>query len=358
MKTHPVWRGVRMRSVLAGADPDAPARAVTLPTSWDDAAAAALASLAPGSRPAALAQAAEAWIGPLARRAGGAEVANPLSERLHTLLLLRRGTADAGVWQGRSEDAPAFVFNLAAFCDPGSGFDATVFAEAVATAFTGLALAAPGASTISVRIADLAGLLAALGIGYDTEAARDTGTRIAAMLREGAQAASASLAARLGTRMPNFAAVVGPAGPAEALLGAETAGIAPAFSPTRAGIGLTRTARAWLAAMSLSAEAALVALLNGENPLAPPGPASHLAMHDAVAPFLDEMPPRPFIPSNPPLMQSSRPRRRELPSRGQGFLKISASRSKRDLSRNWTPLLPLDLPVASAPGQPRRGLDS
>ena len=103
MRTHPVWRGVRTRTVLVGVDPDAPPRAVTLPTSWDDAAAAALAALAPGSRPVALAQAAEAWIGPLARRAASAELGIPLSDRLHTLLLLRRGAPDAAVWLGRAE---------------------------------------------------------------------------------------------------------------------------------------------------------------------------------------------------------------------------------------------------------------
>ena len=73
MKTPKMWHGVRMRKIALGADPDQPARALTLPAIWDDAAAAALAELAPGTGPASLAQVAEAWIRPIgdrARRAG------------------------------------------------------------------------------------------------------------------------------------------------------------------------------------------------------------------------------------------------------------------------------------------------
>ena len=47
----PLWRGVRMRRTSAGADPDEPARLITLPAAWDDAAAAGLAELAPGTGP-------------------------------------------------------------------------------------------------------------------------------------------------------------------------------------------------------------------------------------------------------------------------------------------------------------------
>ena len=36
----PAWRGIRMRRVSAGADPDAPQRLITLPAAWDDVAAA------------------------------------------------------------------------------------------------------------------------------------------------------------------------------------------------------------------------------------------------------------------------------------------------------------------------------
>ena len=69
MKNPKIWQGVRMRRIALGADPDQPLRALTLPAAWDDAAAAALAELAPGSGPASLALLADAWIRPIAERA-------------------------------------------------------------------------------------------------------------------------------------------------------------------------------------------------------------------------------------------------------------------------------------------------
>src|SRR5579875_3316099 len=110
MTKHPGWQGVRMRRVLAGADPDAPQRWITLPASWEDRAAEALAGLVPQG-PVSLVIAAEGW---------GAAV--------HALLRARRGAADAGAWRG----APVrgFVLNLAAFAEPGLGFDGAGFAEA------------------------------------------------------------------------------------------------------------------------------------------------------------------------------------------------------------------------------------
>ena len=81
-----------MRRVMAGSDPDAPPRLVTIPTAWDDIAAAALAALVPDAQPAMLATAADAWIRPIAERALRAGLEMPLSERLHRMLLLRHGS--------------------------------------------------------------------------------------------------------------------------------------------------------------------------------------------------------------------------------------------------------------------------
>ena len=127
------WRGVRMRRVLAAADPDAPLRQVTLPASWDDVAASGLAELAPGSGPVALTEAAERWIAPLATAASlagleaglnpglAAGLAPGLAERLHRMLLLRRGAPGVAVWRGRAAEAPAFSLNLVGFLDDGLG---------------------------------------------------------------------------------------------------------------------------------------------------------------------------------------------------------------------------------------------
>src|SRR4051795_349299 len=57
-----LWDGLPLRRQRAGADPDSPPRAVALPPEWEPEAAAALAALAPGRRPASLPRAAEAWI--------------------------------------------------------------------------------------------------------------------------------------------------------------------------------------------------------------------------------------------------------------------------------------------------------
>ncbi len=372
MKIPSSWQGVRMRRTLAGPDPDAPPRLVTLPASWDEAAAAALAALAGGTRPVRLSLAAEAWIRPLAIRAAKAGLALPLADRLHALLLTRRGAPDAGIWRGTPvagglpEPVPGFALNLAAFHEPGTGFALAAFAEAVETAVLALALARPDATRLAVRIADLAGLLAALGLDYESPAARDVAEAIAALFRGRADAASASLAASppghgygaearppaglatpARTEIPGLAeaaaralaeaaaacldakagprheatTAIAPAGPAEALLGVETGGIAPAFGPVRPEGGLTRAARAWLAARGIGAEAALAATLSGTPLFAAAPAAAHRAMQERVARFLHAVPPL-LVPGVPAFAAGPWPMPRpheSLPSHARGY---------------------------------------
>ena len=104
MKVDPDLAGRADAARDGGADPDAPPRLVTLPAAWDDAAAAALAALAPGDGPVRLAAAADAWIRPIAERALRAGLETPLAERLHRMLLLRHGAPDAPVWRGEATD--------------------------------------------------------------------------------------------------------------------------------------------------------------------------------------------------------------------------------------------------------------
>ena len=329
MKTTRTWQGVRMRRVTVGADPDAPPRLVTLPAAWDDTAAAALAGLAPGEGPVMLAAAADAWIRPVAERARRAGLEAPLAERLHRMLLLRHGAPSASVWQGQTAGVPGFVLNLASFHDGAGGFDAPAFAEAVETAVTALTLSAPAAPRLAIGVADLAGLLAALGIEYGSDASLAIARALAAILRGRAEAASGALARLFGTVAPTsldwpeppvgtpvpglaeaaraarqaaasgeglrhvaLTAIAEP-GPADALLGVETGGIAPPFSPLAATGALSRTTRAWLAAKGITAESALAELLGGGDPLPMPSAGAHAAMHDAVAPFVHAMPARP-----------------------------------------------------------------
>ncbi len=381
------WRGVRMRKLLAAPDPDAPPRHVTLPTAWDDVAASGLAELAPGAGAAVLAEAAESWIAPLAEAACRADLDSRLAERLHQMLLLRRGAPGPAIWRGVAAEAPSFTLNLVGFLDDGLGFDATAFAAAVTTATTALTLAAPNADRLAIGMADLAGLLAALGVDYGTEPAREIARALAAILRGHAEAASAMLARHLATppvetppvgttppgsprlrtaplgapvapasataptsasardwpappsttMVPGLAeaarlarqtasiagaprhtalAAIGEAGATEALLGVETGGIAPAFSALSAIAGLSRTARAWLAARGLSAEDALADLLAGHDPLPLADAAAHAAMHDAVAGFMHAMPARPVAPRQP---TAANAHRRDLPARRAGY---------------------------------------
>lgn len=340
-----------MRRTEAAPDPDAALRPVTLPASWDDSAAAALAALAPGEGAVTLAAAAQAWITPVAADAG-----SPLADRLHRLLLLRRGAPTEAVWHCRAGDAPGFVLNLPAFLDSDGQFDLADFALAVETAVIALTAAAPDARDIDVGMADLAGLLAHLGIDYGSEAARDVARGLAAVLRGRADAASGRLArpghalrpADCDWRAPSAdtpvrglleaaraarqdAAAAGPmrhrattaiayAGLAEALLGCETGGIAPAFSAITQAGGLTRAARAWLAVSGITAEEALATALAGGHPIPSHGAAAHAAMHDAVAPYMHAMPPRPV-----PLAVKAAPApRRDLPGRRSGYTQKAA----------------------------------
>jgi hypothetical protein len=353
---HRIWQGVRTRRTEAAADPDAAPRAVTLPVGWDDAAASALVALAPGKGPVTLAGAAHAWIAPIAAAATKAGLDAPLADRLHRLLLLRRAAPTEAVWALDAADGPGFVLNLPAFLDQDGQLDLADLAEAVETAVLALTFAAPNVRDIDIGMADLAGLLAALGTDYASEPARDIARCLAAIVRGRADVASGTLARLKGPARPaDFTWPVPPArtsvrglaeaaraarqaaagiesvrhrattaitrpGLAEALLGCETGGIAPAFSPIAPSGALTRAARAWLGVSGISAEEALATALSGGTPVPLHTTADHAAMHDAVAPFVHAMPPRPVaLPVQAPPVK-----RRDLPGRRSGYTQKAA----------------------------------
>ncbi|MGI3777824.1 MAG: hypothetical protein ACRYGC_11090 [Janthinobacterium lividum] len=362
MRTSPIWRGVRMRTLHAGADPDSPTRMVTLPAAWDVAAAEAFSVLAPGHRSASLAEAAEAWVRPLARRAARLGEAPGLDVRLHALLLHRRAAPNEAVWASAGDErveAPGFVLSLPAFHDAAEhgraargaeaggaeagGFDVAGFGAAVDTVAEALRMIDGAGSWVA--LSGLDAVLASLGLDYASGAARDVAACLAALLRarvdvvmsDGqrdllrhepswpaapgacvvpglAEAARAAREAAGGLPELGAAAVVAP-GPADALLGLETGGIAPAFASVTPEGGLTEATQRRLAARALSPEAALALVLRGDTLLTPADVAAHAAMHDAVAPFLPRMPARPEAVSGP-LPASSR--RRQMPARHSG----------------------------------------
>ena len=340
-----VWRGVRMRRVEGFADPDQPGRRVALPAHWEDAAADALAALAGGDGPASLVAAADRWIAPVAAAAAARGITIPVAEKLHRLLLARRGAPDRALWAGTAppaEAVPGFVLNLPGFFDPVRGLDLDALGEAIDLAVLTLSLAAPHAGRIAVAMSDLAGLLAALGLEYDGDPPRLVAANLAALLRGRADAASAKFAAQAtlispdwrlpqpcpalpdlavaaraarGVLAPHHEATTAilPPGPADALLGIETGGISPAFSPLADDGRLTRSARAWLAANAMSAELALARQFAGEPVFPVANPAAHRAMRAAVAAC---------IPDQPALSEPvsiARTERRELPARRRGY---------------------------------------
>jgi ribonucleoside-diphosphate reductase alpha chain len=328
-RLHPAWHGVRFRRTEAAADPDAPVRVITLPASWDEEAAAALAALAPGEGPVHLAAAAAAWIAPacaaLSRWGWAEEDTAALAARCHERLRTRRAAPTPALWRGEAGEA-GFVFNLPAFFDPVEGFAAEAFIAAIEDAVVVLSALRPEANRLALAFADLAGLIAALGLDYAEEAARATGTALAALLRLAAEQASAKLAPRLGralhpaTPLPPlslprplpeglgapFAAALArlaasrpaevahahltallPPGPIEALLGAEAGGFAPAFGLTDGTGRLRRSARALLAARGLETETALALALSGSPPLREATQADIAAMAAALTPWIE-----------------------------------------------------------------------
>src|SRR5580704_4383963 len=334
MRLHPIWHGTRTRRLEIGADPDSPPRQVTLPAAWEDRAAAALAGLAAGRQPVTLAGAVDIW-------------ASALEPELRTcalrLLLSRRAAPTEAAWSGRATDDPGYVLNLPAFLTSDGYFDVEAFAAAAETAVDTLTALAPAPRDLAIGMADLARLLAALGIKYDTDAAADVARCLAAILRGHADAASArsgpggmpravypappercvvpglAEAARMARSeaMPRHlvTTAIRLPGAVEALLGVETGGIAPNFAWVSEDGDLTRAAHAFLGARGMSGERALAIQLSGGSPFPAVADGAHAAMHDAVAPYMHRMPPRPAALSVPARSVV----KRELPGRRRGY---------------------------------------
>jgi hypothetical protein len=357
MRTIRLWQGVRMRQVEAAVDPDGRPRLVTLPATWDDAAAEALVRLSPGDGPVSLAAASAIWLGVIGQRARQEGVSTDIVLALHGLLRRRQAAPNETIWHGQGE-TPGFVLNLGGFHDPLRGFDLAGFAEAGRVVARACKLLAPDAPRYDIGLAGLDDLLAALGLDYASRLARDTAACLAALLRaevalgleseqgdllaagadwpappaRAAIAGLAELAAERRARVtlaPGSPAATGlfAPSPADALLGIETGGIAPAFAPVRSG-RLSRASQDRLAAAGLSPEAALAASLQGDDPLPVAAHEAHAAMFDAVAPYLQTMPGRPEALPAPALGTVPAPNRaariRKLPARHAGISQKAA----------------------------------
>lgn len=348
------WRGIRLRRVEAGADPDSPPEPVIVPASWPEHAAAGLVALRAAPALIGADEAAEAWIGPIAAMAEGHGLAGRaeagFGEALHALVATRRAAPSAGLWQGRAEPVPGFVFNLPQFLDETGRFDAEGFGEAVEHAVLALSLAQPGAQRLALGMADLALLLARLDIDYASDRARDTATALGALLAAHADIASARLLARgiapgctitaqpvpercplpglrealvaandraLGCGLRQHRSLTGilPPGPVEIVLGVETVGISAPLSALDSEGRLARWARARLAASGRAAEDALAATIAGADPFGVTDAAGVAAMHEALAPVCALMPEAPA----PMPVRTGSSERGKLPARRGGY---------------------------------------
>jgi len=331
-----LWEGLALRRTRAGADPDAPPRAVALPVTWDEDAACALAALAPGQGPVSLRRLVDGWIGRALARGGKAGVITPaeapwLADGWRALLLARRGAPGAESWRGEPRGEPRFVLNLPAFLEADGGFDLEAYTEACTLGLRYLDAATAGKSTkLRLGFADLAGLLAGLGLPYDSAQARAVAAALAALTRGAAETESGHLATRLGARepvaliwpeppvstpVPGLAAAaraaldaaaaspglrharviaLAPADAAEGLLGAETAGIAPAPGASRAVATASGVVDVPTRAARRAAPDQLARLL------APVGDAARRLMLEAVAPFISGPAPMPVALPAPP----------------------------------------------------------
>ncbi len=322
-----IWSGVALKRLKAGADPDSPLRAVAIPASWPEEAGEAMAALAPGKGPAALPRIAEAWIQRLVQRGkregllSDANEAVALAAGLRALLLSRRGAPGVEIWQDTKGEG-RFVLNLPAFLDAGGDFDAHAYRAACGLAIRALDIWGKGkAESLNLGFADLAGLLAAFGLAYDSDAARSVAAAIAALTRGAAEAESGRLAQRFGARhavplisapapedtvVPGLAkaaqaalaaaaaapglrhrayVVLAPADAVELLLGAETAGVAPASAltkPVRAADGSIQQVPTRAAELAGADAAWLLAYVERQ---------ARQAMEAMVIPFLDALPP-------------------------------------------------------------------
>lgn len=296
-----------------------------IPARWPEQAAAALVALRADPTMVSAAEAAAAWVDPIAAAARRADVAVDLATPLHALVCHGRAAPRAPLWRGEADPIPGFVFNMPEFLDESQNFDAAGFGEAVELAVLALSLANPAAQRLALGMADVALLLARLDLDYASEVARDTAATLAGLLAAHADIASAGLLARgmapghpiTPCAVPARCAIAGlrdrlietgrraagpglrqhrsltgilPAGPVEALLGVETIGIAAPLSALDSEGRVARWARARLAAAGRGVEDALAASLAGADPFGVTDYAGIVAMHAAIAPFCAILP--------------------------------------------------------------------
>lgn len=360
-----------MRTLQVTTDPDdSTTRAVTLPAAWDDAAAEALAQIAPGEGPVRLASEAARWIDTidacLPLPGTPADVV-PLSQALSCLLLLRQIAPNTALWRRDPETTPGFVVRLSAFVEDGC-FASEHFAASLAVICDALRrLQCDQASERSgalplfdtpdvtpkepaglILLTDLDAFLAAIGLDYDSDDGRAAAQALAAFTTAIARAGSALNAPQIPdsplSGLRDLAARSLPAsaaqhdapslaplqtgfstpGPVDGLLDVEACGLTPIFSPTRDDGRLRQATLNRLEHRGLQPHSALALALSGTNPLPPTSPEAHERMHHALKGLTDFMPELPEPEYARMRAKLERGVRRPLPNRQRGFTQRAA----------------------------------
>lgn len=378
MKTQHLWNGVQMCRLHAAIDPDAPLQMVEIPESWDKEAATAILNFCPeyytDKSPIQADILASRWIFPLCR-----QTSTITPQDWETLLLFRQACPNDAIWKNNYNAKLGITINLAAFASSEKGFNARTYRHALHVAtqtlrilhnqqsnntngelpFTKITkkpryndtldlLSVPPKPTAgTIYLSNLDACLAQLGYDYDHPDSRDIACCIACFttllanigcgsdflpllpdwnalleLSKEAKELWALASEEPETAQPRVNTSFSlPNNVADLLLGVETCGFHPNFSPLKENGHLKTSTLLRLFHRGYTLETALAALLSSETILALPSMQSQYAMHKALVGFVTHMPAKPDPITNPLSLKATLPRgvRKTLPPRRKGI---------------------------------------
>lgn len=389
MKAHLYWNGVRMRTLQINTDYDGNAlRSVTLPILWGDDVARALTEIAPSTLgPIKLSSEAARWIElieatpphPYIKTESSPNHAS-IGRSLSGLLLMQHMAPNLALWQYQNNqdhthhnEELGFVLRLSAFVQEG------IFAFEQFVACLELACESlrrlyyafqhnqnnelplfdkeasekctyhnnPSLNNSKIlqkagiiSFTDLDACLAALGLDYESDDARDFASALTALSRTILYAGTARPVSPLAYHdFPEFEEIAissitkyaphidlpiielgySNPSPIDALLGVEACGLGPIFSLLDNEGHLRSSTLHRLAHRNLTTEKALALALGGIHPLPQPTNDAHIYMYDILAPFLDKRPIKPENNVDNTFSHLERGIKRPLPTRQKGF---------------------------------------
>lgn len=378
MKAKHLWNGIRMRNLQTAIDPDAPLYSVTIPEDWESNAATAILQLCPEHQLDVSPIKAEVltanWLLPLCEQTDQFTVKD-----WENILLHRQACPNDSIWKHDTSQKLSITINLAAFASAETGFDAQSYRHVLQIAAETLRILyrqqanfmngelpfleptesiarkdddkqlefVPQPSAGIIYLSNLDACLAQLGFDYGSNDGRDIACCVTCFATLLANAGCGSDFLPLSpdwNALPELASTAKeiwalasdepqsrleridtsfslPGNPSDLLLGSESCGLAPIFSPLREDGLLNFSTLARLAHKGLTLESALAASLAGEQVLTPPSSQAHYAMHQALAGFVTHMPARPSQITYPLSQKAmlTRGTKRPLPPRRKGI---------------------------------------